>query len=285
MTDPHRTVWLVTNRASGSNDLVSVDSLSADLAGAGWPVVRTQCFPDEGVPSVADLKDAGDPVVAVFTGDGTANSVATALEGWDGQVLILPGGTQNLLARRMHGRADARAIIARLARGASRPVRIAAIGFAGGQALVDLLVGPGASWNTVREAMREGDLPAIVGGAGEALRESTGGTGVRCADPALGSADGYPLVRLTPSHRGIQVDAYHADNLRDFLAQGWAMLRRDFRQGPHDRLGLVDRLALDKADESPLDVLVDGEPRQLGPRPEFTLRPFELDLLATHHGY
>ena len=88
-----------------------------------------------------------------------------------------------------------------------------------------------------------------------------------------------------PSHRGIQADAYHADNLADFLAQGWAMLRRDFRSGPHDRLGLVDRLVMDKADGSPIDILLDGEGKQLGPRAEFTLAECGLDLLATAHGY
>lgn len=285
MTKGRQDVWLVTNQASGSNDAASADALRGWFADAGMAVTRTLCFPDDGVPSIAELASAGDPVVAIYTGDGTANSFAAALSGWSGQFLILPGGTQNLLARRMHGEADPAEIIARLGRGAGRSVRISTVECAAGHALVDLLVGPGASWNKVREAMRDGSLPGIASEAGAALRETTGGTGVRCVEPELGAREGYPLVKLTPSHRGIQIDAYHAENLRDFLAQGWALLTRDFRQGPHDRLGLVDRLAMDKEDGSALDILLDGEPHRLPSRADFTLTPLELDFLATHHGY
>jgi hypothetical protein len=185
----------------------------------------------------------------------------------------------------MHGDATADEIVARIGRGAARVVRITAIRCAAGQALVDLLVGPGPSWNNVREALREGNFVAAVGQTGEAVNATTGGSGVRCADPALGAREGYPLVKLMPTHRGIQVDAYYANNLAEFLAQGWALLRRDFRSGPHDRLGLIERLTMDKADNSPVDVLLDGEPAQLAARAEFTLAECAIDLLATDHGF
>lgn len=280
-----RQVWLVINRSSGSNDRASADNLRARFGAIGWTLGRSLCFPDDGVPTVEELRAAGDPVVAIFTGDGTVNTFASALEDWDGTVLVLPGGTQNLVSQRLHGDAEADVIIDRIARGAARGVRITAIRCAEGQALADLLVGPGASWQTVREAMREGELAAIAENTGEALSRTKDGPGVRCVDPLLGSPDGYPLVKLMPTHRGIQVDAYHADNLAEFLAQGWAMLRRDFRAGPHDRLGLVDRLAMDKADASPVDILLDGEAGQLGARAEFWLAECKINLLATDHGY
>lgn len=280
-----RQVWLVTNQSSGSNDAASADSLRAAFADAGWEVARTLCFPDEGIPAAADLRAAGDPVVAIYTGDGTVNSFVTALEGWGGQILVLPGGTQNLLSKRMHGEASADEIVARIGRGALRAVRITAIRCTGGQALVDLLAGPGPSWNNVREALREGNIVAAVGQTGEAVSATAGGSGVRCIEPALGPPAGYPLMKLMPTHRGIQVDGYYANKLSEFLQQGWALLRRDFRSGPHDRLGLVDRLVMTKDDGSAVDVLLDGEPAQLGPRAEFTLAECAVDLLATDHGF
>ena len=284
-TAAKQSVWLVTNRSSGSNDAASADSLRTAFGNIGWPVARTLCFPDDPVPGAAELRAAGDPVIAIYTGDGTVNTFATALEGWGGTILILPGGTQNLLSKRMHGDASADEIVARIGRGAARAVRITAIRCSAGQALVDLLVGPGPSWNNVREALREGNLVAAAGQTGEAVTATTGGSGVRCVEPALGPPNGYPLVKLMPTHRGMQVDGYYANNLAEFLQQGWALLRRDFRTGPHDRLGLVDRLVVAKQDGSPVDVLLDGEPARLGPRAEFTLAECAVDLLATDHGF
>ncbi|WP_228242587.1 acylglycerol kinase family protein [Porphyrobacter sp. GA68] len=285
MTATARTTWLVTNRASGSNDPATGDALRSAFEQRGWTVDRVMCFPDDRAPTPAQMQAAGNPLVSIFTGDGTANTVATALEGWEGDVLVLPGGTQNLLAKRMHGEAEAEEIVDRVARGAMRPTRINGIACEAGKALVDLLVGPGSSWHTVREALREGDAAAVAAQAGEAIGRTTRGAGVVCVDPPLGAGQSFPLLKLTPSHRGIQLDAYHADNLTEFLAQGWALLRRDFRKGPHDRLGLLDSLTVRVEDGSAVDILMDGEPRTLTEKPQFTLAEWNLNLIASAHGY
>ncbi|MCH2487378.1 MAG: hypothetical protein MK010_06520, partial [Erythrobacter sp.] len=112
-----------------------------------------------------------------------------------------------------------------------------------------------------------------------------GGAFVRLAQPELGEREGYPMIEFTPSHRGLQLDAYHAQDAGDFLRQGWALLRRRFREGPHDRLGLFDEVTLENCEGSPIEVLLDGEPASLGSRATFSVAPCEVDLLATAHGY
>ena len=42
-------------------------------------------------------------LVANAASDGTVNALATGLEGWDGALLVLPGGTANLLTRAIQG--------------------------------------------------------------------------------------------------------------------------------------------------------------------------------------
>ena len=95
-----RDIWLVRNDASGSNREDVLAALEGCCVEAGFHIARQTCFPDEPLPAPQDLDAAGIDLVAVFTGDGTANTLIGALAGWRGAVLVLPGGTMNLLYRR-----------------------------------------------------------------------------------------------------------------------------------------------------------------------------------------
>ena len=279
-------MWLVTNSRSGSNSQRAIEALRRSCQEWGHEMVREISFPDEPLPDAAQLEEAGIARLAIFTGDGTLNAAITKLQGWGGDIVVLPGGTMNLLSVRLHGpECDAPTILQRIAAGAARPVRPLMARCEQGSALAGLLAGPGTSWASVREAMRDLDLPAIAEGASEAIAETSRGPMVRCAEPALGREGGYPLIEFTPSHRGMQLDAFHAEGAGELLQQSWALLRRNFRQGPHTRLGLVDDVVLETCDGAPLEVLIDGEPATLPPRARFTVAACEVDLLATHHGF
>lgn len=279
------TLWLLTNAKSGSNSEAALDELQGHCGEAGLSIDRTICFPHEDIPTSAELDAAGIECLAIFTGDGTLNAAITSLYGWSGAVLVLPGGTMNLLSIRMHGDADTAMIIDRYQRGAMRRWRPDVARCDAGDALAGLLIGPGTAWATVRESMRDGDVGETATKAGEALTETTEGARVRCAEPLLGRREGYPLIEMTPSHRGLQLDAYHADTPLELARQGMALLRRSFREGPHDTLGLVDRLVVENCKGEQVNILIDGEAASLGARPEFALAPCEVDLLASQHGY
>jgi len=284
MTDAH-SLWLVANPASGSNSPVSVEALQTCCHDNGFALDRHIAFPDEPLPTVAALDAAGVGTLAVYAGDGTVNAVVTSLYGWGGAVLVLPGGTMNLLAKRLHGEAPVEEIVARIGAGASRRVRPAIARTAHGDALAGLLAGPGTSWYAVREAMRDVDIAGMAESAGDAIAETTGGSMLRCAAPPLGRDEGYPLIEITPGQWGLQLDAYYAENAGEFLQQGWALLRRQFREGPHDRLGLIDRLEVAGGDGEAIGLLIDGEQAQGGACEEFTVAACEVDLLATQNGF
>ena len=283
--DPIDTVWLVLNARSGSNEDAAIANLRDHCARRNLTLAHEIRFPDEELPTAAALDEAGISCLAVFTGDGTLNAAITKLYGWSGSILVLPGGTMNLLSRRMHGEAEAAEILDRIADGAFRKVRPQVARCDAGDALAGLLSGPGTAWASVREAMRDLDLGALAAETGEALVETTSGAFVRMVEPPRGTREGYPMIEFTPSHRGLQLDAYHAKDPGDFLRQGWALLRRRFRDGPHDRLGLFDEVTLENCEGEPIGILVDGEPASLGSRATFSVAACEVDLLATAYGY
>lgn len=284
MSEP--TNWLIVNAKSGSNNEAALNALHTAFAERGIDIARQIDFPDDDLPEIADLETASVGRVIIFTGDGTLNAAILRMAGWGGEVLVLPGGTMNLLSIRLHGdETPVGEILDRVVGGAAKAVRPLMARCEKGDALAGLLIGPGTAWVDVREAMRDFDVVGVAQGAGAALSQSTSGTRVKLSEPERGHAEGYPLIEITPSDRGMQVDGYRTEGAGDLLQQGWALLRRRFREGPHERLGLLDRMIVQSCGDEPIQVLIDGEPQTLGTRAEFTVAPCEVDLLATDHGF
>lgn len=275
--------WLVVNPASGSNDESSADTLAAALAARGWRIDRVIPFPDEPLPDAPTLDAAGVALVVVYTGDGTVNALINGLSGWGGAVLVLPGGTMNLLARRLHRSLEVEQILDIVAGGGARRGRAACVRWQDGLALAEVLAGPGTCWSEVRESMRNRAITQVAASAIEAIRHSATGPFVLAPDVPLARAEGYPLIELTPGEHGIQIDGFYAEAALDYAEQAWAVLRHRFREGPHDRLGLADAVELASIDGSPLACLIDGEPAECPSPFRFTVEPCGVDLLATAH--
>ena len=276
-----RPIWLVNNAASGSNNEAALAALEHACGENGFRVAYRTVFPAQDLPTPAMLDAGGIDRVAVFAGDGTINSLLTGLAGWGGAVLVLPGGTMNLLYHRLHGDRTMEEAIAAAARGEGTMRRPGVIRCPFGTAFAGMLAGPGTSWGKVREAMREADVVELASGAVEAIEETLAGDMIACREPALGRAEGYPLVSLTPHDSGMEVEAYHAESAGEYLVQAWALLRRNFREGPHDVLGHAPRLRLASTQGQPFGLLADGELVEAAAEVEFTLAACEVDLLAT----
>lgn len=281
--DTHTPCWLVVNPASGSNDQTSAETLTAALTARGWPVERVVAFPDDPLPDAAALDAAGIGHVVIYTGDGTMNTLINQLSGWGGTVLVLPGGTMNLLPLRLHRTTDLDTILDIVAGGGARARRLDCVRCEAGLALAGLLVGPGTAWSRVRESMRRRDIAEMAKETVEALRHTTTGAGVMLADSRLSRDGGYPLIELTPGEHGVQIDGYFAEAPLDYAGQAWALVRRRFREGPHDRLGIADSFTLVSADGSPLACLIDGEPSECPSGSRFSVEPCGVHLLATSH--
>ena len=277
-------LWLVVNSASGSNDEAGLAALIAQLSGHGSAPARVIDCSAEDLPVRAELEAGGVATLAVFAGDGTIGAVLPPLEGWGGQVLVLPGGTTNLLAKMLHQPCETGPIIAAFASGAARPGQRPCVRLPGHTALCEVLAGPGAKWSDVREGLRDGDVSAVAATAIDAVKESAGGAMVLIAEPALGHEAGYAGVRLTPAAGGLIVDGYRSDGFADYLKQGLALLQRDFREGPHDELGTHPQLLCRSADGGPIELMIDGERATGATELRFSLATLALNLLATGDG-
>ena len=251
-------LWLVVNAASGSNTEQAVSELKAALDAAGHAPARTVCFPDDDLPDRAALEAAGVGVLAIFTGDGTINSQVARLHGWNGHVLVLPGGTQNLFAKALHGDVDAATIARRLGAGKLVPCQRNAVQTSQGQALVEVVAGPATTWAEVREGMRDMNIGTIASALGEAVRTTAAGARVRVAEPAVGKAEGYRAVRIDAQGGTLEIDGYDAEDWSQLAAHAQNMIvKRDFRDGPHDELGTAAEVTC--ISEEPMALMLDGE--------------------------
>lgn len=256
-------VWLVSNATSGSHRAEVVEAVMARFAEAGRPVARHIRLGEDDLPTADAARAAGVGLVILHGGDGTITSATDRLAGWDGEILVLPGGTMNLLARALHGERDAVEIADRAAAGALPAVRVPIISGGGHCALAGVIAGPTSAWGDVREHLRQGAIRELATSIGEALTETLSGDDIRVA----GEDGVYQAVYLQPDAQGIRVRGVLARNAGELLRHGWAWLAGDFRDGPNVELGIRPEVRLDG--RSAIGLLIDGERAEAGSRLDF----------------
>jgi len=273
--------WLVVNDASGDNDAAALANLLASVETAGFRCQRTTHFPSEDMPTPQQLNVAKATMITIFAGDGTINAAVRGLSGWDGAILVLPGGTMNLFSKRLHGSNSAAQIIELIASGRCRTVRPQVIQTSRGVALAELLAGPGTSWAPVREAMRDASALEMIETASEAIAQCLEAPPIHVVDPKLGRENGYHLLAIQPTQSGLKIAGYYGESIGDFLRQGAAIVRRRFREGPHDDLGTVGQVTVLEKHGGPMGLLLDGQPADGQGTETFELTQCVVDLLAT----
>lgn len=253
-------LWFVTNPHAGTVDDRKAEAIEAVCAEHGLVLVGRTLFPEDPLPEPAALNGAAADTVLLFAGDGTINATVGALAGWDGAILILPGGTMNLLARTLHGDADPAAIVAAAVAGGER-VSLACVEAAGHRALVGAIIGPAASWFRAREHVREGKIGRLFPAIRKAWRR-TFGRGVQ-----LAGAPGFPprvqavYVRAEDDH--LEVAAIEARDLRSIADLGWNLVTGDWLAARAVTGIRADTLRL--AEPRAVLALFDGEPVSLDP--------------------
>lgn len=250
------------NPASGSHDPTLATRLEAVAAGHGATIIRTINFPDEPLPEPADLDAAGVAMLIVHTGDGTINAAAATLAGWGGALLVLPGGTLNLLAKRLHGDAAPEAILDAALSGNARTAPIPMIAGINSAteiaALVGVFAGPTTAWGDVRETLRRRDLSGLAEAVPRALNQTFDGDQVWLD----GASARYPAIYAEPVAAPdgpiLRIMGFLADGAGELFRHGFAWLGGDFRNGPNEALGEREE-AIILCDGADMGLLVDGE--------------------------
>ncbi|HWJ71137.1 MAG TPA: diacylglycerol kinase family protein [Sphingobium sp.] len=249
---------LIINPRSGSFDEALVAQLETLLADAGQPISRKLALGEADLPTAQAASAEGLDLIIILSGDGSISAAADALAGWDGTVLVLPGGTMNLLAGALHGDLAPLDIVQAWLAGTGARLRVPMIRAGEITAYAGIIAGPTALWGDVREDLRNLDLAALGASVPRALGATLDDTGVRLA----GQDAQFPAIYLEPSQTGIEVYGIQAASAADLFRHGLAWLQGDFRDGPSERLGNHRALTL-SATHARLDMLVDGEQRAL----------------------
>lgn len=251
-------IWLVVNPASGSYDPALVETLNSVAHANGASIDRTIAFPDEDLPTAATLDEGNVDLLAIHTGDGTINALHDSIAGWRGGLLVLPGGTMNLLAKVLHGEALPADILGATLRGEGERRRMTTVepvnsnvDFCG---LVGVFTGPTTAWGDVRETLRHRDFGGIIEAVPRALGQTFSGDQVGID----GDDRRYPSVYIEPADDRLRIMGFTAAGAGDLLSHGSAWLGGDFRNGPHDPLGEADEVCIVSA-ASRIGLLVDGE--------------------------
>ncbi|MFB0611911.1 diacylglycerol/lipid kinase family protein [Aurantiacibacter poecillastricola] len=275
-----RALWFIHNDLSGSNDREALEDVVDHCSACNLRIAYRSSFPSDDLPTPAILDAGSIDLVIVFAGDGTVNATLEALAGWGGEVLILPGGTMNLLYHRLFGDTEWQDVVRKTGRGELVTRRPGVISTALGTAYAGLLAGPGTKWNDVREAMRKSDVLSMATETREAFVSTVRDEPLACIEPPLGRREGYPLLLLEPHDDGFDVYAYHAESTSEFVDQLLALAQRDFRTGPHDHIGREEKVTLAGVNRHGFGVLLDGEPGETEGPAEFALDTCKVDLLA-----
>lgn len=251
-------IWLIVNSASGSYDATLADRVRGVAERHGHILDRVITVPDDALPSREDLESAGVGILAIHTGDGTINSTVRRLGDWGGDLLILPGGTMNLLARALHGDAPADAIVEAALTQERRYRSITAIRAVDSDCdiygLVGLFAGPTTAWGDVRETLRRLDIGGLLEAVPRALDATFGGDDVWLR----GTDTHYPAIYVEPVAGQLRLMGFKAGFVSELFEHGWAWLNGDFRDGPHDPLGQATEVVID-GEAADIGLLVDGE--------------------------
>lgn len=266
---------LICNTQSGGHDEAVREQIEMLCRDHGTPLVATFALPDGDIPDATQLKLQRIDLLLVWTGDGTINAAATQAAGWDGAILVLPGGTLNLLSKALHGDRSAPEILTDTLQGKMRRSTIPTIRSDTGTAFITVVAGPATRWAEVRETMRQDGIIEASRAAPEALDEMMNAPGVRVG------ADGktYPAVILTPTPTGIRADGILTEGTGDVLRHGLAWLGGDFRDGPSEAIATGVTLVLESDETICLEF--DGELGEMASPARFSIGTSAVDFVAT----
>lgn len=261
-----KTLWFITNPKSGTATPAKAQAIEAICRDRGLTLAGRTAFPDEPLPTLESLNAAGVDTAVLFAGDGTINAAVTALLDWQGAILILPGGTMNLLAKSLHGNADPAKII-NAAHDHGRKTALPFIEVGKNRAFVGLILGPVATWVHAREIVRSGSLR----GLGRAFKHAwsrTFGHGIRL-DGVPGLKHGAQAVMVRAEAGRLDIAAIDARDFRAITRLGWEWLTGDWVAA--SEVTQCHATSFRTRGHKPALALFDGEPVMLEPDSEVVL--------------
>lgn len=258
-------IGIIVNEKSGSVPEDGREQLELAIGEAGHDALRPADTEAELDRQVADLSGAGVEAIAVWGGDGTICAVLQAVKG-ELPVLILPGGTMNLLPKRLHdGELDWKKVIARVLDN-PRPSWISAGEVDGQRFYVAALFGQLTHLGSSREAVREGSLREAVSILTD--RETLDiETNIRIEVDEPGKQRDFPATAaavMPCEEGGLEIAVIAPDSHLDLAATALDALVRGWREGAHFHAEGATAIRMHHALGEAIPATIDGEPCEPG---------------------
>jgi diacylglycerol kinase family enzyme len=288
--------FILNARSGGGAALAAARRIEATLADAGRSCRVVLARDGHSIDSAArQAVESGCAALVAGGGDGTVNSVATAVAGTDIPFGVLPLGTLNHFARDLGISTELDAALAIVLGGATRQVDV---GEVNGRLFVNnSSLGVYPRIVRLRERMRERGVGKWLGALWATLV-------VLRRSPFVGvrlTVDGEPIVRRTP-FVFVGNNEYHMEGLqagtRDTLTDGRLWIYVMNASGRRNLLWLAFQVWLGRAEQTQelesfcvseaivelrrahVGVALDGEVRQMVPPLEYRVRPQALRVLV-----
>jgi diacylglycerol kinase family enzyme len=262
----------VVNTAAGGTGANALHRMRQALRRLGIHEAEVVAFDfGDGAAQLRRLASGEPDAFIVWGGDGTHRTALGTLGLEPSRLVLLPGGTMNLLSRFLHGPAPwDRILEAVLAASAPRPLPAGEI--KGERFFCAMLAGAPARFAQARESLRHGQIGRAMGEVGVALdaihdlhlraRYRNGGAEHKLAETCLVAA----LVGPLSNGRGMEVAALPHPTVATTLDAIWSSFHQGFRNLPGIAIADAEGLEVDNTSEDAIPVIIDGEAIRTGRR-------------------
>jgi diacylglycerol kinase family enzyme len=269
------------NPKSGSVPADGRERLQAVLESAGHAHAElVEADPGDPGAQLRELAARGPDLFIVWGGDGTLRAALTEVGAKTSNLLLLPGGTMNLLPRILHGEKSWEDVLRDVIKGPRRKTLPA--GEVNGQAFYcAMLAGAPARFAEAREALRRGDLGKAAGEARAAIDVlntlhlgARYSNGYAFADERLptSSVIGAVIGALTKTGEGMEVASLANPTTGGALNVVWTSFFTDWRNAPGVEVAPATSLDVESEDGEQIPVIADGEPADADERVHVTFR-------------
>lgn len=269
------------NSKSGSVPADARERLLSVLEGAGHAHAElVEADPGDPGAQLRELAGQSPDLFIVWGGDGTLRAALTEVGAKTSNLLLLPGGTMNLLPHILHGEKGWEDVLRDVIKSPRRKTLPA--GILNGQPFYcAMLAGAPARFAEAREALRRGDLGKAAGEAKAAIdvlntlhlaARYSNGYAFTDARLPTSSVIGAVVGALTKTGEGMEVASLANPTTGGALNVVWTSFFSDWRNAPGVEVAPATSLDIDGEDGEQIPVIADGEPADVDDHVHVTFR-------------
>jgi diacylglycerol kinase family enzyme len=207
----------------------------------------------------------------VWGGDGTLRSALTRVGKNTPNLLLLPGGTMNLLTKSIHGNAGWEEILGKVL-ASPKHHRISAGRVNGQDFYCAMLAGAPARFAEARESLRRGQIGRAMSETREALDTLQGLHLDASYKDGYSFVDGHlpttsvigALVGPLARNGGMEIAALAEPTTGAALNMVWASFTSDWRNAPGVRVVPAETLVIECEEDVDIPIILDGEATEGG---------------------